>query len=167
MAGGRVKILKFFGPCSPEYLKALVFTSLPYKSFENTVGKGEIAHNEQFLLYPSVFYPSEELSAIFIKFEIVVCKLFQFGIVLNLSFGKGLKRLNLAGLVKKIMMREIMMREIMMEVIYDCTCCKELVYGEKNFIKCSIRKINTEKKKMFGCPRCTVLTRYYYWNKLT
>ena len=26
----------------------------------------------------SVFYPFEELSAIFIKFEIVVCKLFQF-----------------------------------------------------------------------------------------
>ena len=42
-----------------------VFTCLQYKSFENTVGKGEIAHNG-------------ELSAIFIKFEIVVCKLFQF-----------------------------------------------------------------------------------------
>ena len=26
----------------------------------------------------SVFYPFQELSAIFIKFEIVVCKLFQF-----------------------------------------------------------------------------------------
>ena len=38
----------------------------------------------------SVFYPFEELSAIFIKFEIVVCKLFQFERVLNLSFGKGL-----------------------------------------------------------------------------
>ena len=56
--------------------------------FENTVGKGEIAHNEQFLLSPSVFYPFEELSAILIKFEIVVCKLFQFGRVQNLSFGK-------------------------------------------------------------------------------
>ena len=39
----------------------------------------------------SVFYPSEELSAIFIEFEIVVCKFFQFGLFLNLSFGKGLK----------------------------------------------------------------------------
>ena len=38
----------------------------------------------------SVFYPSGELSAIFIKIEIVVCKLFQFGRVKNLSFGKGL-----------------------------------------------------------------------------
>ena len=27
----------------------------------------------------SVFYPFQELSAIFVKFEIVVCKLFQFG----------------------------------------------------------------------------------------
>ena len=38
----------------------------------------------------NVFYPSEELSTTFIKFEIAVCKLFQFGRVLNLSFGKGL-----------------------------------------------------------------------------
>ena len=35
----------------------------------------------------SVFYP---LGRIFIIFEIVVCKLFQFGRVQNLSFGKGL-----------------------------------------------------------------------------
>ena len=42
--------------------QALVFTCLQYKSCENTV-----------------FYPFEELSSIFIKFEIVVCKLIQFG----------------------------------------------------------------------------------------
>ena len=59
--------------------QALVFTCLQYKSFENTMGKGEIAHNEQFLLFPQCFYLFEELSAVFIKFEIVVCKLFQFG----------------------------------------------------------------------------------------
>ena len=35
----------------------------------------------------SVFW---ELSAIFIKFEIVICKLIQFGIILNVSFGRGL-----------------------------------------------------------------------------
>ena len=29
-----------------------VFTCLQYKSFKNTVGKGEIAHNEQFLIFP-------------------------------------------------------------------------------------------------------------------
>ena len=50
-------------------------TPLGNKPFENTVGKGEIARNEQFLLFPQF----RELSAIYIKFEIVICKLFQFG----------------------------------------------------------------------------------------
>ena len=30
----------------------VVFTCLHYKSFENTVGKGDIARNEQFLIFP-------------------------------------------------------------------------------------------------------------------
>ena len=47
-------------------------TCLQYTSFENTVVNGEIVHN---------FYPFRKLSAIFINFEIVVCKLFQFGCV--------------------------------------------------------------------------------------
>ena len=47
---------------------------LQNKSFENTVGKGEIARYKHF--YHSVFYPLEELSSTFIKFEIVVCRLF-------------------------------------------------------------------------------------------
>ena len=55
--------------------QALFFTCMQYKSFENTVGKEEIALNE---LSHGVFYPFSELSAIFIKFEIVVCKLFHF-----------------------------------------------------------------------------------------
>ena len=38
---------------------------LHHKSFENTVGKGEIAHNEQFLLFPQCFLPFGEVSAIF------------------------------------------------------------------------------------------------------
>ena len=37
--------------------QALVFTCLLNKSFENTVGKGEIACNEQFLLFPQCFPP--------------------------------------------------------------------------------------------------------------
>ena len=32
--------------------QALVFTCLPKKSFENTVEKGKLARNEQFLLFP-------------------------------------------------------------------------------------------------------------------
>ena len=39
----------------------LVFVCLQYKPLENTVGKREIAHNEQFLLFHSVFYPFGEL----------------------------------------------------------------------------------------------------------
>ena len=35
--------------------KALVLTYLQYKSFKNTVGKGEIGCNEQFLLFPTMF----------------------------------------------------------------------------------------------------------------
>ena len=46
--------------------QALVFTRLVYKSFENTVEKGEIARNEQFS-FLSVFYPFEDLTAIFYK----------------------------------------------------------------------------------------------------
>ena len=37
--------------------QALIFTCLQYKSIENTVEKGEIARNEQFLLFPQCFLP--------------------------------------------------------------------------------------------------------------
>ena len=51
-------------------------------SYENTVGKGEIARYEHSVEEPSgehsVFYPFGEPSAVFIKFKIVVCQLFQF-----------------------------------------------------------------------------------------
>ena len=39
------------------YKQALVFMCLHYMSFENTVGKGEIARNEQFLLFSQCFLP--------------------------------------------------------------------------------------------------------------
>ena len=54
------------------------FTCLQYKSFENTVGKGEIAGNEQSVLSQSAFHLLGELSDIFIKFKIVFSKLFRF-----------------------------------------------------------------------------------------
>ena len=58
---------------------ALVFTCLQYKSFENTVGKGKICSLRAISPFShSVFYPIGELPSIFIKFEIVVCKLFHF-----------------------------------------------------------------------------------------
>ena len=37
--------------------QALNFMCLQYKSFEITVGKGEIARNEQFILFPQCFLP--------------------------------------------------------------------------------------------------------------
>ena len=40
----------------------------------------------------SVFYPFGLFSAIFVKFEIVVCKLIQFGRVQNFSSGNGLNQ---------------------------------------------------------------------------
>ena len=38
-------------------IQALVFTYLQHTPFENTVGKEEIARNEQFLLSPQCFLP--------------------------------------------------------------------------------------------------------------
>ena len=37
--------------------QALAFKCLQYKSFENTVGTGEVACNEQFLLFQQCFLP--------------------------------------------------------------------------------------------------------------
>ena len=59
--------------------------------FENTVGKEEIARNEQFLLFPQCFPIASENSAIFVKFKYVVCKHVEFERVLNLLFGNELK----------------------------------------------------------------------------
>ena len=57
--------------------QALAHTCLQNKSFENTTGKGEIARNKQFLFFSLGFYPFGELSAISIKSEIVICKIFS------------------------------------------------------------------------------------------
>ena len=54
----------------------LVFTCLLDNSFENTVGKGETAISP----FPTMFSTlSKNFLQLFIKFEIAVCKLFQFG----------------------------------------------------------------------------------------
>ena len=67
----------FLRVCSTSFLKTL---------WE----KEKFLITSKFSFFHSVFYPFVELSAIFIPFEIVVCKLFQFGQVQNVSFGKGL-----------------------------------------------------------------------------
>ena len=53
--------------------------------------KEKLLLTSNFTFSHSVFYPFGELSAISIEFKIVVCKLFQFGSVKKISFGKGLK----------------------------------------------------------------------------
>ena len=85
------------------------------KRVENTVGKGEIAHYEQFLHFPQCFqkasFPEASKGVImwewvkrpffifglkfglanglvFIKFKVVVCKLFEFGRFQHLLFGQ-------------------------------------------------------------------------------
>ena len=52
--------------------------------------KKKLLVTSNFSLSHSVFYPFGQLSAILIKLKIVVCKVFQFGKVQNLLFGKGL-----------------------------------------------------------------------------
>ena len=50
--------------------QALIFTCLHYKAFENTVGKGQIIHNEQLTLFGELF-------AIFFEYEIVYANSFS------------------------------------------------------------------------------------------
>ena len=61
--------------------QAIVFTCLEYQSLENTVRKGEIARNEQFLLFPQCFLSVWRTLCTFHCFKIVISKLYQFGIV--------------------------------------------------------------------------------------
>ena len=56
--------------------------------------KEKLLVTSNFSFSHSVFYLFGELSAIFNKLEIVVCKLFQFGRVQNFLFGKGLTQQN-------------------------------------------------------------------------
>ena len=59
------------------------FKCLQYKSFEKE-------NNEQFLLFSVFSTHSENFPSFISNLEIVTCKLFQFGRVYNLLFGKGL-----------------------------------------------------------------------------
>ena len=59
-------------------------------SLLKTLQEKKLLVMSNFFFPHSVFYLFGELPAIFTKFKIVVCKLFQFGSVKNLSFGKGL-----------------------------------------------------------------------------
>ena len=49
--------------------------------------KEKLLVTSNFSFSHSVFYPFRQLSSIFVKFEIVVCKLFQFGKICRLVMG--------------------------------------------------------------------------------
>ena len=68
-----------------------VFACLHYKSFETTVGKGEIAHNEQFLLSPHCFHLFGKLFmpySLNLKLSFVNSFSLKDLVVKNLLFGK-------------------------------------------------------------------------------
>ena len=71
---GQYQTLSETSPCF------LFFTCLQYKSIENIAGKKEkLLLTSNFSFSHIVLFPFGKLSAIFTKFEIVVCKLFSFG----------------------------------------------------------------------------------------
>ena len=66
--------------------------SLGNEPFENTVGKGKIACNEQFLLYPQCFLPVKENCLLFssnLKLSSADC--YNFDLSKILLSGNGLK----------------------------------------------------------------------------
>ena len=71
-------------PNKPWFLR-VCYTSLLKTLWE----KEKLLVTSNFSFSHSVFHLSGELSAIFIKFKIVVCRHFEFGRVKNLLFGKG------------------------------------------------------------------------------
>ena len=75
------KVFIFFQPFPKQ---ALVFTSLQYKSLENTVGKREIACNEQFLLFSQCFLPMWRISYHF--HQIQNCRLQTLSVLKILKF---------------------------------------------------------------------------------
>ena len=66
------------------------YMSAVQRSFENAVGKGEIARNEQFLLFPQCFLPRCRFYHHLREIKIVVCERFPFSRVQNVSFTKRL-----------------------------------------------------------------------------
>ena len=75
----RFNFLIFFTPSqiSPGFY-VQIFWKKPWEKKRNC-----LLRRGNFSFFHGVFYPLREFSAIFITFEIVVCKLFQFGRVKN------------------------------------------------------------------------------------
>ena len=74
-SGIAVKLLSFNTFPNKPWFLLVCSTSLLKTLWE----KEKLLVMSNFSFYHSVFYPFEELPAIFVKFEIVVCKVFRFG----------------------------------------------------------------------------------------
>ena len=66
-----------------------VFMCLLYKSFENTVGKGDIARNEQCLLFPQRFLPSWTTFSILLNLKLSFANSFSLEGSKICCLGKG------------------------------------------------------------------------------
>ena len=73
----------FYPKFNPFPNKPLFFTCLLCKSFKNTVEKGEIARNEQFLLFLQCFLLPWRTSRYLLEYKNCRLQLFQFGRVKN------------------------------------------------------------------------------------
>ena len=86
----QITILFYLRWCSSSFPKqAQVFMCLQYKSFENTVGKGEIAPNEQFLLFPVFSTLLENLLPFSSKLKLSSAKSFSLEASKICRLGKG------------------------------------------------------------------------------
>ena len=74
----------------PFLKQALVFTCRQYKSLENTVGKGEIARNEQFPLFPVFYKRLENFMPILSNLELSPANSFSSEVSKFCCFEKGL-----------------------------------------------------------------------------
>ena len=76
--------------------QALFFTCLQYTSFENSVGKEEIARNEQFLLFPQCFLVLENFLLFPLNLKLSFANSFSLQNSRICRFGKGYAPLGLS-----------------------------------------------------------------------
>ena len=83
--------MKFYATLFAFPKEALVFTCLQYKYFENTVEKGEIDGNDQFLPFPTVFsILSENLLPFSLSYKLLSADYLNFEEYVNICYsGKG------------------------------------------------------------------------------
>ena len=88
---GLLGIMRLREIFTPFTIQSRILTTLKKKPFENSVGKGENAGNQHFLLFPHCFLPFFNQIIIFsATFILSSANPFNFDQPKNLSFGKEL-----------------------------------------------------------------------------